>query len=199
MLMTLVLPEISRRRQTSGVAEATIRPAVPGDAEPVERLRVAGWQAAYRGLLPDGYLDGMQVDAARRRARMTGPAAPRVEHVAVTGSTIVGWVAGGPCRDADRTAPQHGEVYACYVQPGWWGRGAGRLLLDRAVRDLAGAGLDDITLWVLEGNHRARRFYEGRGFRPDGARQWLDIGGPVPEVRYQAIRPADLAGDGRLA
>ncbi len=37
---------------------------------------MAGWQAAYRGLVPDGYLDGMQVDPGRRRARMTGPAAP---------------------------------------------------------------------------------------------------------------------------
>ena len=175
---------------------ATIRPAVPGDAEQVERLRVAGWQAAYRGLLPDGYLDGMQVDAGRRRARMSGPAAPLVQHVAQLDSMIVGWVAGGRCRDADRTASRHGEIYACYVQPGSWDHGTGRLLLDRAVSDLAGAGLDDITLWVLEGNHRARRFYEGRGFRPDGASKWLDIGGPVPEVRYRAAPPPGPAADG---
>ena len=34
------------------VAAPSIRAAVPDDAEEVERLRVAGWQAAYRGILP---------------------------------------------------------------------------------------------------------------------------------------------------
>jgi RimJ/RimL family protein N-acetyltransferase len=44
---------------------------------------------------------------------------------------------------------------------------------------------------VLEGNRRARRFYEACGFEPDGARQLLALGGLVPEVRYQlAAAPA---------
>jgi RimJ/RimL family protein N-acetyltransferase len=55
---------------------------------------------------------------------------------------------------------------------------------------LAEAGLDDITLWVLEGNQRARGFYEACGFKPDGTRQLLDIGGLVPKVRYQLAGPA---------
>ena len=76
--------------------------------------------------------------------------------------------------------------------PKWWGRGVSRLLLAVAVRMLAEVGLDDITLWVLEGNQQARRFYEACGFKPDGTRQLLDIGGLVPEVRYQlaAARPS---------
>ena len=94
-------------------------------------------------------------------------------------------MAGGRCRDADRTGPGQGEVYAIYVLPEWWGRGAGRLLMAHVVRALAEAGQDDITLWVLEGNQRARRFYEAAGFRLDGARQELDLGGPVTELRYQ--------------
>ncbi len=171
--------------------EPSIRAAGPEDAEEVERLRVAGWQAAYRGIIPDGYLDRMRVDGERRRRRMISRAAAvpdgAVESVAVQGNAIVGWVAGGRCRDADRPGPRHGEVYAIYVLPEWWGRGVGRLLMAHAVRALTGAGLADITLWVLEGNQRARRFYEAAGFRLDGARQELDLGGPVTEVRYQLL------------
>jgi ribosomal protein S18 acetylase RimI-like enzyme len=162
---------------------------VPEDAEEVERLRVAGWQAAYRGIIPDGFLDRMRVDGERRRRLMIGRAAAlpdgAVESVAVQGSAIVGWVAGGRCRDADRTGPRQGEVYVIYVLPEWWGRGAGRLLMAHVARALAEAGLDDITLWVLEGNQRARRFYESAGFRLDGARQEIDLDGPVTELRYQ--------------
>ncbi len=172
------------------MAAPSIRAAEPADAEEVERLRVAGWQTAYRGILPDAYLSRMRVDGERRRRHMIkqATAAHRsvlVESVAVQADAIVGWVAGGRCRDADRPGPGHGEVYAIYVLPEWWGRGAGRLLMAHAVRALTEAGQPDITLWVLEANEQARRFYAAAGFRPDGARQLLDLGGPVTEVRYQ--------------
>ena len=127
------------------MAAPSIRAAEPADAEEVERLRVAGWQAAYRGILPDDYLNRMRVDGERRRRHMIkqATAAHRsvlVESVAVQAEAIVGWVAGGRCRDADRPGPGHGEVYAIYVLPEWWGRGAGRLLMAHAVRALAEAG-----------------------------------------------------------
>lgn len=172
------------------MAAPSIRAAELADAEEVERLRVAGWQAAYRGILPDDYLNRMRVDGERRRRHMIkqATAAHRsvlVESVAVQADAIVGWVAGGRCRDADRPGPGHGEVYAIYVLPEWWGRGG--LLMAHAVRALTEAGQPDITLWVLEANEQARRFYAAAGFRPDGARQLLDLGGPVTEVRYQLL------------
>lgn len=174
------------------MAAPSIRAAELADAEEVERLRVAGWQAAYRGILPDDYLNRMRVDGERRRRHMIkqATAAHRsvlVESVAVQADAIVGWVAGGRCRDADRPGPGHGEVYAIYVLPEWWGRGACLLLMAHAVRALTEAGQPDITLWVLEANEQARRFYAAAGFRPDGARQLLDLGGPVTEVRYQLL------------
>ncbi|MGP8000737.1 MAG: N-acetyltransferase family protein [Streptosporangiaceae bacterium] len=171
------------------MAGPSIRAAVPDDAEEVERLRVAGWQTAYRGILPDGYLDRLRVDGERRRRHMTERAASArpagVESVATAAGAIVGWVAGGLCRDADRPGPGHGEIYAIYVRPEWWGRGAGRLLMAHAVRALTAAGCTDITLWVLAANQRARRFYQAAGFRPDGTRQLRDRGAPVPELRYR--------------
>ena len=171
-----------------GQGAPSIRPAGPADAGDIEQLRVAGWQTAYRGILPDAYLDRMRLDVPRRRTLLAARAAAGVESVAVQAGAIVGWVAGGPTRDASRAGPGQGEIYACYVQPEWWGRGVGRLLMTHAVSALAGAGLDDVTLWVLEDNHQARRFYEACGFQPDGTRQLLDLGGPVPEVRYQLTR-----------
>lgn len=174
------------------MAAPSIRAITLDDAEEVERLRVAGWQTAYRDILPDDYLNRMRVDGERRRRHMIEQAAAEppsvlVESVAVQGGAIVGWVAGGRCRDADRPGPGQGEIYAIYVLPEWWGRGAGRLLMAHAVRALTEAGHGDITLWVLEANQQARRFYAAAGFRPDGTRKLLDLGGPVYEVRYRLL------------
>lgn len=164
--------------------DVVIRACELADAEAVERLRIAGWQAAYRGIIPDAYLDGLTVDAERRRTVMAECAAAVTESVAVAGDTIVGWLVAGPPRDEDRALPGQGEIYACYVLPGRWGCGVGGRLLSHALAALAAAGRHDISLWVLEDNHRARRFYESFGFRAEGGRKLLDLGEPVAEVRY---------------
>jgi ribosomal protein S18 acetylase RimI-like enzyme len=168
------------------MAEVVVRECGLGDAKAVESLRVAGWRAAYRGIIPDAFLDSLGLDTERRRRVMAGRPASGVESVAVDAGTIVGWVAAGPCRDDDRDGPGHGEIYACYVLPEWWGKGVGRRLLTHAVRALASAGRSDITLWVLEDNTAARGFYESCGFAPDGSRQLLDFGQPVAGVRYRS-------------
>lgn len=170
--------------------EVVIRPCTVGDAADVERLRVAGWKAAYRGLVPGSYLDSMPVHADRRRRLIRERAGHVTESVAARGADIVGWIVAGPCRDSDRGEAWHGEIYACYVLPGWWGRGIGGRLLVHAATALEEAGRADISLWVLEGNAQARRFYESHRFRPEGKRQLLDLEGSVPEVRYQRRPPA---------
>jgi ribosomal protein S18 acetylase RimI-like enzyme len=170
--------------------DVVIRPCTPEDAHAVESLRIAGWRAAYRGIIPDAYLDGLSIDGERRRRLMIERGGEYHESVATHDGEIAGWAAAGPPRDEDRTAPGHGEIYACYVRPDWWGRGVGRLLMDYALRQLADDGRTSITLWVLEDNYRARRFYESCGMKPDGERKLLDFGQPVPEIRYLADFPA---------
>ena len=52
---------------------------------------------------------------------------------------------------------------------------------------LAAAGFADMRLWVLDDNHRGRRFYAAAGLSPDGTRQtWTPRGSTVelPELRY---------------
>jgi ribosomal protein S18 acetylase RimI-like enzyme len=61
--------------------------------------------------------------------------------------------------------------------------------MEHALELMAQDGRDDVTLWVLEANERARRFYAGFGFAADGTRKLLDFGELVPELRYRR-RPA---------
>ena len=62
-----------------------------------------------------------------------------------------------------------------------------RDLLDRAASRLRGAGFTEATLWVLQGNERAPRFYEALGWQHDGAERTQTelTGSPLHEVRYR--------------
>jgi GNAT superfamily N-acetyltransferase len=82
---------------------------------------------------------------------------------------IVGVAGAGPARDPDLQLPA-GELYALYVDPPSWGGGHGSALHDGAIRHLAEEGFDQGILWVLQGNTRARRFYESRGWADEGGR-----------------------------
>jgi hypothetical protein len=56
--------------------------------------------------------------------------------------------------------------------------------------NLAAAGYRDATLWVLQDNARARRFYSQAGWTADGATKTDDLDGfSLLEVRYRRPLP----------
>ncbi|MGW2640471.1 N-acetyltransferase family protein [Streptomyces sp. NPDC001348] len=156
------------------------------DCDRVSEIRVRGWQIAYRGLMPQSYLDALSVteDAARRRARFGQGDGSLVNLVAERGGEVLGWAASGPYREDD-TYTGDGELYAMYVDDRQRGTGVGRALLRESMRRCAAAGRPRVFLWVLKENDPARRFYERAGFRADGTEEPFEVGGvEVPEVRY---------------
>lgn len=163
-----------------------IRDMTVDDCEAVARVRVRGWQSAYAGLMPQAYLDAMDIaeDAERRRGFFT-EAGAGVNVVAERASLgVVGWAAYGPYReDGERVV--RGELYAIYVLPEQTGTGVGRALMAEVLARAAAAGHPGLALWVLKDNAPARRFYEQAGFRADGAEVPFDVDGvAVAEVRY---------------
>ncbi|MFD8393321.1 GNAT family N-acetyltransferase [Streptomyces sp. NPDC059680] len=154
------------------------------DCDRVSEIRIRGWQHAYRGLLPQSYLDGLgiEADAERRRARFAQGDGSVVNLVAEQEGKVLGWAAYGPYRDAE-VRTRDAELYALYADPAHLGAGVGRALLAEAVERCS--PYPRMYLWVLRGNAPARRFYERAGFRPDGAEEPFEAGGVlVPEVRY---------------
>jgi GNAT superfamily N-acetyltransferase len=148
-----------------------VRTAGAEDAPAVESVRIRGWRAAYRGLVPDSYLDSLVVDAVRRAERMSEPGVTTL--LAEEDGRTAGMAVLGPCREGSGEV----ELYALYVDPDHWRRGVGSALL---------AACEGVSvLWVLEDNVRARAFYARHGFRADGGRQLLDLGGPVAEIRMR--------------
>jgi ribosomal protein S18 acetylase RimI-like enzyme len=166
-----------------------IRGMADEDIDEAAGLHVRSWQAGYAGIIPADYLAALDpADFADRRRRMVIPPGGQ-SLVAVEDGRIVGLSAFGPYRRErhDDYDPGMGELYSIYVDPDHWGRGTGRQLLAAAAAGLAAHGFPDMRLWVLEENHRARRFYERAGLQPDGRRHvWTPRGSTaqLPELRY---------------
>lgn len=147
-----------------------IRDTTAADARAIAEVYVRSWQAAYRGLMPDDLLDSLSVENPEQEwgSWLASPAPRQGCLVAEEDGKVVGFVRFGSSRDED-AAEDAGEVYAIYVVPEAFGTGTGRELFAHANRILRERGFTAATLWVLEANERARRFYEAAGWRPDGA------------------------------
>jgi GNAT superfamily N-acetyltransferase len=101
--------------------------------------------------------------------------------LAIEGEEILGFVTFGRSRDED--TPEAAEVFALYIDPARWSSGVGRLLMREARERLRQRGFSQGTLWVLEGNEQAERFYRAEGWQPDGGDREEDPYGPVVTVR----------------
>ena len=161
-----------------------IRSVTPRDAPAIASVHVASWRAAYAGIIPDAFLAKLSVEerTAAWRARLIEP--PHVTILAEEHGRALGFANFGPSRDPD-ASPHTGELYALYVLPDVWGRRVGRRLW-QTVEERFSSARCEVTLWVLEENVRARRFYERLGFAPDSAMKQCEFAGVVlTELRYR--------------
>jgi GNAT superfamily N-acetyltransferase len=164
-----------------------LRPAEPEDAIAVARVHVRSWQAAYRSLLPDDYLNQLRPEDRAQRYDFASrdPLHPRTI-VACEEGSIRGFATTMPSREPD--LKDYGELCALYVDPEYWGRGIGVGLVSDARAHLLAHGFRNALLWILAGNLRAARFYQIDHWAPDGRRKTDSIWGvTVDEVRYQRV------------
>jgi ribosomal protein S18 acetylase RimI-like enzyme len=168
------------------VVNTVVREATDKDAHGIAEVHVRAWQAAYRGLLSDQELRGLSVNARAERwtTLLAQRAATSFTLVAEQADEVVGFCSVvAPAHDDD-LGRRACEVAAIYVSPARWRSGLGSALLEAAVGRLDDGRWDEATLWVLQDNARARRFYAKHGFAPDGALRQDNEGHPT-EVRLR--------------
>jgi ribosomal protein S18 acetylase RimI-like enzyme len=184
-----------------------IRPASAADGPSIAEIIAETWRRAYVGLIPAQTLAERTEPAAvardgewRRTHSMDGvlvAEAPAAAEANGAVGGLVGFAAYGPERDegyhpgqpqAD-VEPDHGraELYAIYVLPDHWSGGVGRALMEAMLSLAAEAGYTDVSLWVLEANSRARRFYEDSGFRLTGESGIIGGLRGLTQVRYRRL------------
>ncbi|MEV8532634.1 GNAT family N-acetyltransferase [Streptomyces sp. NPDC051211] len=175
-----------------------IRRAEPRDALAVAEIQVVTWRAAYAHILPAETLEALDVDRAARfwldRISTSGDTGARLV-VAEPSGTVVGFSSFGPSRDDDLKGSSAVELYALYVNPEFWGSGAGHALMSATLDHWSESGAGDASLWVLERNVRARTFYERSGWVLDRRVQPVGDAAAGIEVRYRTdpVRRANSA------
>ena len=169
-----------------------IRPAKPDDALAVATVRVVSWQSAYRGVVPDAYLDAMNPNLAHWGRLANGEEPGSELLVAEEDSRIVGFAVYGAARPP--TFGYSGELYATYWLPDAMGKGYGTLMMAHVFEGLKRLGHDDMIVWVMEANIRGRKFYEHLEGVTDieGSRKSFEIAGTTLwEIAY-GLRPLPI-------
>jgi GNAT superfamily N-acetyltransferase len=141
----------------------SLRRAIAGDAPAIARVRVDSWRTTYRGMIPDAYLDSMQVDASIAmwdRVLTAGPNTASV-FVADHAGEVIGFAGG-----AMLIEPKYGidaELVAIYLRREFQHVGLGRGLIGAVVDAQRAHGATGLLTWVIAGNKTARAFYERLG------------------------------------
>jgi GNAT superfamily N-acetyltransferase len=160
----------------------------------VAALHALSRRVTYRGIIPARALRAMTAE------QLHHDWAERVSHESGTHRLYLAEVAGelrgfsylGPGDEIDRVPPGTGVLYAIHVHPDAQGTGIGRAMMDVCLRTFADWRYADAILWVLDGNHRACRFYERTGWRHDGTVRESPVGKVVTrQLRY--VRPVGAA------
>ncbi|KGN37732.1 hypothetical protein N803_11790 [Knoellia subterranea KCTC 19937] len=131
-----------------------MRPASEGDVDDIARIWRAGWHEVHLEHVPQALVD----------ARPDSSWRPRV--VRSLGDTLV--TVGADGRATGFVMTHEDEVEHLYVGDEARGSGAAAALLSAAEGRIAASGHDRAWLAVVDGNPRARRFYERSGWHDEG-------------------------------
>lgn len=148
------------------------------DAAAIGRVYCEGWKAAYDGLMPAFFLDALTPENC---APKPDHIAPDRRLVAEVDGGVVGTVTFGKGREDASLA----EIQSIYVLPDFWAKGQGSALFRAVVERAKAQGYPGLYVWTLEGNLRAKAFYEHMGMTATGETREFEIAGAyLPEVRY---------------
>ena len=170
--------------------QALIRVATEADARGVAEVVVLTWQVVYKGIISDEGLAGLSIHERERcwvpRLRGSDPdSSDGTTLVCEIGGKIIGFTTHRPCGDEDKDRTSVGELVAIYLIPEYWGKGIGKQMLDEVMKHFQEQGVSEVSLWVIESNQRARRFYEIAGFQTDGVKKTeVKLGTSLVLVRY---------------
>ena len=89
-----------------------IRQALPKDALQIATINTLGWKKGYRGLLPDAFLDEMQVCEKRIQRTKEQILTAEIFLVAENDTGVVGFLRGGKTRKENLPYPY--EIYVFY-------------------------------------------------------------------------------------
>ena len=128
------------------------------DIPSVAKIRISGWQIAYRGIVDEKYLDSMnvgeEIEKRKKDYRQNGFI------VAELNKEVVGF-----CRYIDNNSFIQDmsnidcELLSLYVDPTLKSNGIGTKLFEFVVDEFRRKNKTKMILWCLKDNEQAKKFY----------------------------------------
>lgn len=140
------------------------RTATPADIQPIAELQTDSWRRTYRGIYRDDFLDGDLLGnrLAVWQERLEQPRSNQVVLLATVGDDLVSFI----CAFGAYNPRWGSKIDNVHVASVHQRTGVGTELMRQAAERLGTSHGDrGVFLWVAEGNHKARRFYERLGAR----------------------------------
>lgn len=145
----------------------------------ISNVYESSWKYAYKSIIPQDYLDSIPIGRWADRINK----ADMNNLVLIENGMIIG--TAGFCKSRWEKYSDYGEIVSIYLLPEYIGKGYGKPLLNKCIKELNKFGFNKVLLWVLEDNHRARNFYEKEGFICSGEFLNDNIGGKdLREIMY---------------
>lgn len=150
------------------------------DRNAVSHIYEESWKAAYRGMLPEEYLQSIPEGQWVKSLNTPG----RNSVLCLDDGVLAG--TSSFCKSRFEPFEGYGEIVSMYLLPEYIGKGYGKALMEFVLGELKKQGFKEAFLWVLEENQHARRFYVRAGF--EETEEFLEdmIGGKaVREIGYK--------------
>lgn len=145
----------------------------------ISKIYEESWNYAYKGIIPQEYLNSIPEGRWSKKFDIPG----WKTLVCIVDGKYIG--TSSFCKSRFEQFPDCGEIISIYFLPEYMGKGYGKKLLETSILELKKLGFDELFLWVLDDNIKAKNFYEHLGFLQ--TEEYLDdtIGGKeFREVRF---------------
>ena len=139
-----------------------IRKATINDAEKVAKIKIEGWQTAYRGIIDDEFLDNMNLNEEIEKKNNIEDGVDII--VAELDNEIVGFcLYRNYIKDSESYPNADCELSSLYVRSSLKRRGIGTKLMQHVIQKLQNQGKTKMILGCLKENYPSRAFYEKMG------------------------------------
>ena len=146
------------------------------DMESTNRICNAGWEKFYPEYLPQETVDEM-VQRRRQDPHKFKPSTKKeFRLVAEDRGKITGF---SYCKE--------NKIIAIYIDPNWTGKGAGSMLMHKALERIKANGFKKAVVCTLRENKDALRFYKKHGFVVVGEGYYEHFGVKMPVTNMELV------------
>ena len=158
-----------------GYPPILVREGNEADSEALARVHVESWKSTYQGLVPNEYLNSLDLSARASDFRewFRDPGDRFLLAAFTRENELVGFASGG--KEREDPEPQTGEIYALYILKEHQRRGIGRMLFSACLEKIQERGFGRLVLYTLAENPH-RGFYASLGGREEVTQMKKTIG-----------------------